>query len=454
MLKRKAYQKLLNWKQQSSGSTALLIEGARRVGKSSIAEEFGKNEYESYLMIDFTFAPDDVIGYFTDMRNDLDSFFLYLSAYYQVSLHDRKSLIIFDEVQAFPKAREAIKQLVADGRYDYIETGSLMSIRKNVQNILIPSEERPMRLDPFDFEEFLWAMNEKPMADAIEDSFVRRKPMPVSLHRKAMRLFREYMLVGGMPQAVQKYIDTRSFSDVDEVKRDVLTLYRNDIAKHSGTATRRVTSIFDNIAGQLSKHEKRFNIASLGKNARMRDYEDAFFWLSDAFITNNCFNSADPNVGLKINEDRTTVKCYMADTGLLVTHALASSGTTSEDIYRDILLEKIGLNEGMFTENIVAQQLRSHGRELFFYSRSDRTDASQNMEIDFLIVEGYENAGLKPRVSPLEVKSSKRFSTSSLDKFKRKFNKQIGNQYIACPKELSVEGDRIVLPLYMVGCLK
>lgn len=259
------------------------------------------------------------------------------------------------------KARETIKQLVADGRYDYIETGSLMSIRKNEKDILISSEERPMRLNPFDFEVFLWAMDEKPMADTIEDSFVRRKPMPTSLHRKAMRLFREYMLVGGMPQAVQKYINTRSFEDVDEVKRDILTLYRNDIAKHSGTATHRVTSVFDNIDGQLSKHEKRFNIASLGKNARMRDYEDAFFWLSDAFITNNCFNSADPDVGLKINEDRTTVKCYMADTGLLVTHALASSGAT----YRDMLLEKIGQNEGMFTENIVAQQLRAHGRELF-----------------------------------------------------------------------------------------
>lgn len=453
MLERKAYHKLLAWKQKSAGSAALLIEGARRVGKSRLVEEFGKNEYRSCLTVDFTFAPNDVIGYFTDMRNDLDSFFLYLSAYYQIPLYNRETLIVFDEVQAFPKARESIKQLVADGRYDYIETGSLMSIRKNVEDILIPSEERSMRLDPFDFDEFLWALGEAPLSDAIKDSFVRLKPLPASLHRKAMRLFREYMLVGGMPQAVQKYIETRNFQDVDEIKRGIITLYRNDIAKHAGTATRRVTAIFDNIAGQLSKHEKRFNIASLGKNARMRDYEDAFFWLSDAFITNDCFNSTDPSVGLKINEERTTVKCYMADTGLLVTNALASSSNTSHDIYRDILLGKINLNEGMLTENVVAQQLRTHGNKLFFYSRSDRSDASQKMEIDFLIIEKYEDAALRARVSPVEVKSSKRFGIASLNKFKTKFGKQVGRQYVVCPKELSVEGDRIILPLYMAGCL-
>jgi len=453
MLKRKAHQKLLDWKQRSNGSTALLIEGARRVGKSTLAQEFGAQEYETCLLVDFTLAPDDVIGYFNDMRNDLDTFFLYLSAYYQVPLHERKTLIVFDEIQAFPKAREALKQLVADGRYDYLETGSLVSIRRNVKDILIPSEERSMRLDPFDFEEFLWAMEETPLADAIADSFARMKPLPSSLHRKAMRLFREYMLVGGMPQAVQEYVKTRDFEVVDEIKRDILKLYRNDIAKYAGTTVRRVTAIFDNVAGQLSRHEKRFNIASLGKNARMRDYEDAFFWLSDAGITNDCFNSTDPNVGLKINEDRTAIKCYMADTGLLVTHALAVSEVTPESMYRDILLEKIGLNEGMFTENIVAQQLRAQGHELFFYSRSNREDVSSNIEIDFLIVEGYTDAAMRARISPIEVKSSKRYGTASLDKFKASFDKQIGIQYVICPKELAVDKGRVTLPLYMAGCL-
>jgi predicted AAA+ superfamily ATPase len=453
VLQRKAYRKLLDWKLKSNGSTALLVEGARRVGKSTLVQEFGRNEYETCLIIDFTFAPDDVIGYFTDMRNDLDSFFLYLQAFYQTPLHTRKSLIVFDEVQAFPKARESIKQLVADGRYDYIETGSLVSIRENVEDILLPSEERSMRLDPFDFDEFLWAMEEAPLLEAINDSFDHLKALPASLHRRAMRLFREYMLVGGMPQAVQKYIDSRAFEEVDTIKRDILKLYRNDIAKHAGTATRRVTAVFDGIAGQLSKHEKKFNITSLGKNARMRDYEDAFFWLSDAFITNDCFNSSDPTIGLKVNEERSTVKCYMADTGLLVTHALASSAITSEDVYRDILLGKINLNEGMLAENIVAQQLKSHGHELFFYSRSNRTDASKALEIDFLIVAGYPNAALRARVCPIEVKSSKRFGTASLNKFKVLYGKQIGTQYVLCPKELTTDGDRVILPLYMAGCL-
>jgi len=453
MFDRKAYRKLQEWKKKSNGSTALLIEGARRVGKSTLALEFGTREYETCLLIDFTFAPDDVIGYFNDMRNDLDSFFMYLSAYYQVPLRERRTLIVFDEVQAFPKARESIKQLVADGRYDYIETGSLMSIRRNVQDILIPSEERSIRLNPFDFEEFLWALGEAPLADAITDSFASMKPLPPSLHRKAMRLFREYMLVGGMPQAVQEYANSRSFEAVDEIKRSILALYRNDIAKHAGRAVRRVGSVFDNVAGQLTKHEKRFNVSSLGKNARMRDFEDAFFWLSDAFITNDCFNSTDPSIGLKICEDRATVKCYMADTGLLVTHALATAETTPEGIYRDILLERIGLNEGMLTENVVAQQLRTHGHELFFYSRSDREDASSNIEIDFLIVAGYADAAMRARVSPVEVKSSQRFGTASLSKFKEKFGKNVGTEYIVCPKELIVEKDRIVLPLYMSGLL-
>jgi len=497
MLTRKAYQKLIDWKQKSKGTTALLIEGARRVGKSALVKEFGTNEYQSCLVVDFTYAPDDVISYFNDMRNDLNSFFLYLSAYYQVPLFERNTLIVFDEVQAFPKAREFIKQLVADGRYDYIETGSLVSIRKNVEDIQLPSEEHPMRLNPFDFEEFLWAMDEAPLSSALASSFINLKPLPASLHRKAMRLFREYMLVGGMPQAVQKYVQTRNFEAVDEIKRDILTLYRNDISKYAGTAVRRVTSIFDNIAGQLSKHEKRFNLASLGKNVRMRDSEDAFFWLSDAHITNNCFNSTDPSIGLKISEDQTTVKCYMADTGLLVTHALATSETTPESIYRDILLEKIGINEGMLTENIIAQQLRAHGHELFFFSSSnsknvassnskdvivgnssgkdvasnnssgkdvasnnsngkDVTSSNSNgknatgkMEIDFLIVAGYADAAMRARISPIEVKSTKRYSTASLDKFKTTYGKHVGTQYLLCPKELHVDGDLVTLPLYL-----
>ena len=421
---RKAYEKLASWKDSSQGSTALLIEGAWRVGKSTIAEEFGRRNYASYMLVDFSKAPDDVLGYFVDLRNDLDAFFMYLSSFYGVELHRRDSLIIFDEVQLYPKAREAIKQLVADGRYDYIETGSLVSIRENVKDILIPSEEESIR-----------------------------RPLPDSLHRKAMRLFREYMLVGGMPQAVSKYVETHDFSKVDNVKRNILRLYRQDISKHGGSDRIRITRIFDNLVGQLSKKEKKFNITSLGEKAKTRDYEDAFFWLSDAFITNDCFNSTDPSVGLSISEDHSTVKCYAADTGLLTTLALADSEQTGSNLYRDILLERIEINEGMLAENVVAQLLRVNGHRLFFYSRSDRDDPSNRMEIDFLIVEPYENAAMKYRVSPIEVKSSKRYRTVSLDKFKAKFDKKVGTRYVLHPKPLVVENDVVKLPIYMAGLL-
>lgn len=453
MLKRKAYQRLLEWKQRSQGRTAMLVEGARRVGKSTLVEEFGRNEYASCLIVDFTHAPDDVLGYFRDMRNDLDTFFLYLSAYYGVTLHERDSLIVFDEVQLYPKAREAVKQLVADGRYDFIETGSLVSIRENVRDILIPSEERSLPLDPFDFDEFLWAMGEEPLSRAIADSYEKLRPLPDSLHRKAMRLFREYMLVGGMPQAVETYVRTRDFRQVDEVKRDILKLYRDDIAKHAGSARRRVTLLFDGLVSQLSKHEKRYSLASLDVNARMRDYDDAFFWLSDACVTNDCVNATDPTVGLGAYADRATIKCYMADTGLLVTQALADSRVTEDDVYRDVLLGKIAINEGMLVENVVAQLLHAGGHRLYFYSRSSRENAANTMKIDFLIVARYPNAAMKPRVSPIEVKSGTRYRTVSLDKFRTKFGRRVGMEYVLHPKPLVVDGDRRYLPLYMAGLL-
>lgn len=426
---RKAYEKLASWKDSSQGSTALLIEGAWRVGKSTIAEEFGRRNYASYMLVDFSKAPDDVLGYFVDLRNDLDAFFMYLSSFYGVELHRRDSLIIFDEVQLYPKARE------------------------NVKDILIPSEEESIRLNPMDFDEFLWALGEKPLSALIADSFKKRRPLPDSLHRKAMRLFREYMLVGGMPQAVSKYVETHDFSKVDNVKRNILRLYRQDISKHGGSDRIRITRIFDNLVGQLSKKEKKFNITSLGEKAKTRDYEDAFFWLSDAFITNDCFNSTDPSVGLSISEDHSTVKCYAADTGLLTTLALADSEQTGSNLYRDILLERIEINEGMLAENVVAQLLRVNGHRLFFYSRSDRDDPSNRMEIDFLIVEPYENAAMKYRVSPIEVKSSKRYRTVSLDKFKAKFDKKVGTRYVLHPKPLVVENDVVKLPIYMAGLL-
>ena len=309
-MKRKIYAEMLKWKQESARKTALLIDGARRVGKSYIAEAFAKNEYRSYLMIDFNNVSSDVKDLFYNYLNDLDTFFMYLSGYYNVKLYPGESLIIFDEVQQLPRARAALKYLVADGRFDYMETGSLMSIRKNVTDIVIPSEERHIKMYPMDFEEFLWAMGNDVLMDMIRKCFDTRKMMGQLLHRKAMDYFRQYLIVGGMPQAVGEYVSSRDFDRVDAVKRDILTIYRADIAKHAEGYVQKVSSIFDEIPAQLQKHEKKFRLSAIKKDARFRDYEDALFWLDDAMIVNTCFCSAEPNIGLKLNMDRLTWKCF------------------------------------------------------------------------------------------------------------------------------------------------
>ena len=453
MLKRKAYDKLLEWKHASSGATALLIEGARRVGKSTLVKEFGENEYKSCLIVDFFQAPDEVRGYFSDYRADLDTLFLYLSTFYGVELHERNSLIVFDEVQMCPSARGLIKYLVADGRYDYIETGSLLSIKQNVSGIVIPSEEEAFELGPLDFEEFLWAMGERQLADLIKSQFDKLKPLPDVLHRKALGLLREYMLVGGMPKPVDVYAAQRSFVAVDKEKRRILSLYRNDVARFARGYEFKVVSILDGIPGQLSKHEKKFTLSSISKSARMRSYEEAFFWLADARIANLCYASCDPSVGLSLSMDQTSLKCYMADTGLLVSLAFADDLGVKESVYRTVLRGEIGINEGMLTENIVAQMLVAGGHNLFFYSQSGKSEGEERMEIDFLIQKPYSNAAGKPRISPIEVKSPRQYGTTSLDRFKKRFDKKIGTQYVLHPKQMKVEQDRVYLPLYMGFCL-
>ena len=453
MLQRKAYDKLLEWKANSQGRTALLVEGARRVGKSTLIEEFGKNEYKSCLIIDFFQAPDEVRQYFSEYRADLDTLFLYLSTYYGIELHRRQTLIVFDEVQMCPAARGLIKYLVADGRYDYIETGSLLSIKQNIADIVIPSEEEALELRPLDFEEFLWAMGERQLADLIRRQFEALKPLPDALHRKAAGLLREYMLVGGMPKPLDVYASQRSFSAADQEKRRILQLYRNDVARFARGYEFKVTSVLDGIPGQLSKHEKKFTLSSIGKNARMRSYEEAFFWLADARIANVCYAASDPSVGLSLSLDQTALKCYMADTGLLVSLAFADGLQTEENVYRTVLRGEIGINEGMLTENIVAQMLVASGHKLFFYSQSGKAEGEERMEIDFLIQRPYANAAGKPRVSPVEVKSPRQYGTTSLDKFKKRFDKKIGIQYVLHPKQMKIEIDRVYLPLYMGFCL-
>ena len=442
-LKRKIYDRMLKWKQEDAGCTALLLEGARRVGKSHIVEQFGKREYKSYLLIDFSNVSKQILDVFENDFTEYDIFFNKLSVFYGVKLFHRESLIIFDEIQMYPKARQMIKHLVADRRYDYIETGSLLTLKQNVEGIVLPSEEEHVSMYPLDFEEFLWAMGDEVTVPYMKDCFDKRKPMGEAIHRKTMNLFRQYMLVGGMPQSVLAFVTTKDFEKADRAKRRILNLYRNDVTKFAKGYESKVLSIFDGIPSQLSKHEKKYSLASIQKEARFREYEDAFMWLDEAMIINTCFNSTDPNVGLSLNAERITLKCYMADTGLLFSHAFSDNELMEEEVYKAILFDRIGLNEGMFFENAAAQMLRCRGHKLYFYSRSDRENSENRMEIDFLISK-------KRKIRPLEVKSSTYKNHVSLDKFKNKFSAKTGERYIIYTKDLKVEGDVVCLPIYML----
>ena len=442
ILKRKIYYALLEWKKRSNGSTALLIDGARRIGKSFICEEFAKNEYKSYIVIDFGNVPKEIIDIFENESFNLDLLFAKLSIFYSKPLYNRDSLIIFDEVQQFPKARQLIKYLVADGRYDYIETGSLIRLKKNIKDIIIPSEEEHIEMFPLDFEEFLWAMGDEATVPLIKQCFETLTPLGQAVHRKIMNDFRQYILVGGMPQAVLEYVKEKNFQAVDDVKRRILYLYREDVTKFAGGYEDKVFAIFDEIPGQLSKKEKKYKLSSISSTARFKNYEDSFVWLNEAMIVNTCFNSTDPNVGLALSRDHLTQKCYMADTGLLITQTFMDGPFTDNELYKAILFDKLDINEGMIMENIVAQMLRYNKHKLFFYSRSDSSHRENNIEIDFLITEG-------KKVSPIEVKSNKYTSHSSLDKFKKKFSSKLGKSYILYTKDIMIKDDIIHLPIYM-----
>ena len=450
-MKRKIEDKIMNWKVKSNGKTALLIDGARRVGKSFIVEDFARKNYKSYLLIDFNETGREITNLFDMNLRDLDSFFMYLSAAFNVKLYERESLIILDEVQLCPRARAAIKFLVADGRFDYIETGSLMSIKKNVKDIIIPSEERHIKMYPMDFEEFLWARGEDTVIPVMKDCFEKRKALGQALHRKIMTLFREYVIIGGMPQAVSEYMESKDFEAADRIKRDILTLYREDIRKHAEGYAGKVESIFDKIPAQLSKHEKKFSLSALGKGARFRDYESAFLWLQDSMFTNMCFNSTEPNIGLKLNRDNASFKMYMGDTGLLISHSFDENGIVSEELYKKLLFGKLEVNEGMIFENVVAQMLAANGRTLYFYSNASRTDKDSRMEIDFLLAKSKTTN--RHNISPLEVKSGKNYTLSSLNKFRNKYTEQLNEAFVLHTDDLRVKDGVIYLPVYMTGYL-
>ena len=451
ILKRKIYSKLLEWKNKCKGTKAILVEGARRIGKSTIAEEFAKREYESYLLIDFSKKDKLVEECFHTYLNKLDDFFMLLSTHYSVNLVPRKSVIIFDEVQMFPQARAAIKHLVADGRYDYIETGSLISIKENVQDILLPSEERSIKMYPLDFEEFAWALGEELLLNYIKTCFEKKEPLERGLHNKAMMLFKQYMLVGGMPKPVILYIqNAKNFAAADAEKRDILKLYRNDIMKIKTQYRTKVLSIFDQIPGLLSKHEKRVVFKDIQEGSYAAQYRDTFFWLADSMISNECFMCNDPNVGLSVNEDRTYVKCYLGDTGLLLSHAFDENEILENEVYMQILNDKLSINEGMLYENVIAQMLVANGHRLYFYTHYSYEKHRNDIEVDFIIS---NNSKLKYKMYPIEVKSGKNYTTASLNKFIEKYKSRIGESYIIHPKNLVIKDGIVCIPAYMTFCL-
>lgn len=450
-MKRKIYNELVKWKEESKGSTALLIEGARRVGKSYIAEEFAKSNYRSYILIDFNKVSNVVKDLFNNYLENLDDFFLYLQNFYNINLYERESLIIFDEVQLFPRARSAIKYLVEDGRFDYLETGSLVSIKENVKDILIPSEERHISMYPMDFEEFLWALNNENLMELIRKNFKEKKEMGEIMHRKCMDYFRKYVIVGGMPKVVLEFVNTNNFESADRIKRDILDLYRDDIRKHAGRYSLKVESIYDEIPSELQKHEKKFQITSLSKDAKARDYEDAFLWLMDAMIVNTAYNSTEPTIGLKLRSDNNSLKLYMADTGLLISHAFDENGIVSNEVYKKILFDKLEFNSGMIIENIVSQMLVASNHKLYFYSRYSQDNSLDRMEVDFLITK--KEVTNRHNVVPIEVKSGKNYTLASLSKFKNKFKEQTGESIVIHTNDLKKENDILYIPIYMTPLL-
>lgn len=441
---------MLRWKHEEQGQSALMIDGARRIGKSYIVEKFAQNEYRSHIIVDFNNADEDLLEIFDRYLRNLDLLFNYLSLYFGVTLYPRESIIVFDEVQLYPKARAAIKYLVKDGRYDYIETGSLVSINSNVKGIVIPSEEHRVNMYPMDFEEFLWAIGDEQMMPFIRLCYEKKQPLG-PLHRKAMDYFRLYIVVGGMPQAVLKYVETKDFMKVDTVKRNILSLYKADIEKYAVGNETKVKAIFDEIPSALSKHEKKFRLAAISDKARYREYESAFFWLAESRVVNICYNSTAPDIGLRLNEERTTLKCYMADTGLLVSHTFNLRTIMGNELYLKLALGKLEVNEGMLTENVVAQMLRASGHELFFFSKSSADKAEDRMEIDFLVSKPVISN--RHNISPIEVKSSGRYSITSLQKLRAKYAPMLAESYVLHAADVEQKDEIICLPLYMAGLL-
>ena len=448
VLKRKTYEELLKWKKEYAPEYALFLKGARRVGKTTIAEELGKNEYKSFITINFQSTNDTVRDLFVNSLLDLDYFFNVIQLQYGKKLYKRASLIILDEIQLYPLARQALKTLLADGRYDYIETGSLAGIKKKTESseILIPSEEYAVEMFPLDFEEFLWATDDEFTFPIIKSSYEKVKPLG-NLHKDIFRKFREYMCVGGMPQAVVKYVQTKDFEKVDFAKKEILALYRNDIKNQKEENSTYLGNILDNIPSELSKHEKSssFKLSHVDKNARYREYSSPLTWLSEAMIVNVARNVTDPSPALTLSMDDERFKCYLLDTGLLINLSFGDGTFMDNEFYKAILTDRLHINEGMFVENAVAQSLRSNGHKILFYVEYN-DKGKPVMEIDFLIRKA-------KKVVPVEVKSGREFAAKSLRNFKTKFSNKVGLQYVLYDGDIKRDEEVIYLPYYMAAVL-
>jgi len=441
IFKRKIYDKISEWKEQYRGKYALLIEGARRIGKTTVVKQFAENEYRSHIIIDFSKTGEDVKQLFTNHAGDMDRFFLYLQQMYKTVLHERESVVVFDEVQLFPLARQMIKHLVADGRYDYIETGSLLSIKQNVSDILIPSEEMSVDMHPMDFEEFLWTQNDHVTIPLLRRSFEDRSPLGQSMHKRIMDTYGIYMLVGGMPQSVDAYIEKKNFDAVETVKRMILKLYADDASKikiDRGSKSKRILFM---IPSFLSKQEKRFSPSQMRKGSKTREYFDSVTWLIESKTVNVCYRNSDPSPAMNLNLDEHTFKIYMADTGLLITAAFDSNVGDRDGIYKNILKNKMNVNRGMFFENMVAQTLVSTGHRLVFSKFSIK--GSTNMqEVDFVIADD-------KKIIPIEAKSADSSKHASLGRFMEKFSSRAEMAYVVHSKDLRVDGKTVYVPIYM-----
>ncbi len=445
VFKRKVYDKLLKWKELSSGASAVLLEGARRIGKSTIVEEFAKHEYDDYMILDFAKENKDVKNNFIENMDDLDSFFRNLFLLKGRSLKGNRCVLIFDEVQLFPMARQAIKYLVADGRYDYIETGSLISIRKNVKDILIPSEEHRIKMYPMDFEEYLWAIGDDVTYLAVKQAFENRKPLGEAIHRKVMKVFRTYMVVGGMPQAVNAYVEGKTFEQIDYVKQNILMLYEEDLAKYDKDNREKASVVYKTIPEQLENKNSHFKFSLVDKNARYQNYIDAVSFIAESMIGNECINVTKPEIALELFADRSNFKLYMGDTGLLVTQIMNNQEETDENLMKALIIDDLGINQGMILENMVAQMLKATGHELYFHEylyQPEGNEREKKYEIDFLTVK-------KKKICPIEVKSSGYKSHKSFDYLIKKYQLKMEDRFIIYTKDLKYEDGITYIPIYM-----